>query len=536
MIKQFPVDIYAAKEYGIEKWQREFYWPVPDRDFVKLYIKLESLLRKYIENEKSEASDLLLLQADLRFEYLSFCHAVKVLEEIKKAGMDPIYSSRSVWYQDIMTKNLHTASLTESKQKARFSTVAKSEMAKAARSLIYNVSPYKLMAAGRGDIAYVYNSATPVMDKYMRDANNFFSFTSNADWFSGIYDTEISGGLRDDIEYAHKAIAGEAAEIASGEGIHFSDYEASYLIELTMQALTDAARLIQSASEEISAKDNKKLLVSSFGNSFLRAAAIAMRRAGGRVMSFSHGGSIGLYNLPTLAFSEFALSDEFFTYTKGSIGNFEENKKFFPPLRNNNVAIRSCDSGEFVKLRQVHGRSGLPKNVKKVMIVGYPHNPWRKPHAAAGFSLMQLDFELRLANILKEAGYEIIYKVHPDKKAEAAGIFDNNIKLSSGYFEDCMDEADAYVFGSIRTTAFSIALCTNKPIIGFIMEDEYYRPVTRAMELLKKRCDFVYTHFDERNRIIFEKDAVLSALSKPVKSPDNEFMETYYFPKPWSAQ
>lgn len=525
--KQFPVDIYAAKKYGIEKWQREFFWPVTDKDFASLYVKLEECFKRHIKNESPETGSLLLLQADLRFEYLSFIHALKVAEEIRKRNMPLLCTEKSLWYGDIPASRFGKGFLVAGTKGETAPAFFKSKLSKAVKNVFYNAPSF---AKDFSKKAYVYSSVNGIMEEYMRKAKQLFLFTSSSDWFSQYHPGELPDTLIAGVRSVSEGIVSEIKDIAVDEGVCFSKEQVDHMIESTSGALLNGAEILLSVRKKIAANGTKNLLISSFGNSFLRAVAMGMRQTGGKVTSFSHGGNIGIYNTPTLAFSEFALSDEFFTYTGGSARNFEENKKCFPPVRNNDVAIRSLGSDEYLRLWKRYGQGRPPGAIKRVMVVGYPHNQLRKPHAAAGFSLMQLDFELRLVSILRKAGYKVIYKAHPDKKEEVSGIFGNDVKFSAGYFEGCMDEADAYIFGSIRTTAFPTALCTKKPLIAFVMSDESCRPMPQPMELLAKRCAFINTRFDERNRIMFDEDALLDLLAKPVKQPDNEFIEKYYFP------
>ena len=151
---------------------------------------------------------------------------------------------------------------------------------------------------------------------------------------------------------------------------------------------------------------------------------------------------------------------------------------------------------------------------------------------------MRLDLELRVVDVLKKSNYYVIYKPHPDRTEEAKGIFEGRVDevLYKGYFENFLDAADAFIFGSIRTTAFSFALCTKKPIIFFQMAEEPFKPFSEPMEPLKKRCTFIHTKFDNRNRIIFDKRELLDALAKRPAAPDNEFIERYMFPNNDQAQ
>lgn len=527
---QFPVDIYAAKEYGIEKWQKEFFWPVSDMDFADIYKSVEKCFKDRIKTADPEISGLLLLQADLRFEYLSFIHAFKVAEEVRKRNMALMYSDNSLWYKDIATDKPNYISLARDLKEENMFASIKSGLLKMTKTVICNTSPSKVFAGITRDKAYIYNTASDIMKDYMSKTRQFFFFTSNSDWFSGYRFYELPAGLKSNIRTLAVSITNEICKIAAEKGVNIPAGHADYLGKSTEAALINGARMAHSARGNVRGKKKTEVLISSLGNSLLRAVAFAAKEEGAKVISFSHGGHIGLHYTPTMAFSEFAFSDEFITYTKKSVENFEKIKSAYSLSGLNSTRIRSGDSDEFMKYRQKYGKKPLPEQIKRVMIIGYPHNLWRKPQAPASLSLMHLDFEMRLVDSLNEAGYEIIYKAHPHRARQIEGIFNKKAKVMSGYLEDCLDEADAYIFGAIRTTAFPLTLCTNKPVISFIMKNEPYEPLPEAMGLLKKRCDVIYTDFDERNRIVFNGNTLLDALSKPVKEPDNEFIETYYLP------
>lgn len=524
----FPVDIFAVKEYGIKKWQDEFFWPVSDKEFVNIACDIEQCLRRYTEAQTGEMSDLLLILCGLRPDYWHFLHALKVVNKLEEAGKDAAYSKSSLWYGDIIAGCPEAASVSKRKIRHGLAQRLKFAAANLFRNIGYNFKFKNIKE--KKEIVEVYRSVTPPIKQYIMKSPHRFHFTSELDWIPKIASYEVTGNLTDKIGQISRAIANELGIIAQKNGIKPLSRHVAYLGKRTEDALINAAKTLNLIKGKVG--ENKfKLLASGFGDFFSRALYVTIRRQGGEVMSFSHGGNIGLYNTPSLAFSEFALSDEFITYTHKSAGLFEKIKNNHPPIRNNRVNIKSCDSNQFLKTWQKYGNRPLPKKIKKVMYIGYPHNQWRKHQAAGGLSLIHLDLELRIVDILAKSGYDIFYKAHPDRISEVKGIFENKTKVLGGYFQNYLDMADAFLFGSIRTTAFSIALCTNKPIIGFIMNDEPYKPFSEAMELLEKRCGFIHAKFDERNRMVFDKEELLTALSQKPTQPNTEFIETYMFPE-----
>lgn len=532
--KFIPVDIFEIKKYGVTGWQDEFFWPISDKYFLKLYKDIEEFLRRQIDTQPKETADVLLVQSVFRSEYLNFLHAIKAVDMIKKIGAQVLYSDKSLWYKDIVSGGLTPIRRFKAgTSKYDFVKINKSKISKLLKNITYNYIPLRIFRTKKQNDStiIIYRALTPIMKQHIKPLSDSLEFTSEEDWVREIAIRDIPKTLSDNIEQLIQTVTEGLENIAKNNEIELHDNHIAYIQKITKETIIYSAKIIYNAERIIGERSSIYILSSGFGDIFSRALYVAIRRKGGKVTSFSHGGNIGLYDTPSLAFSELALSDEFITYTQKSVELFENIKNNHPLLRKNGVNIKSCDSDEFLKLWRRYRNKPLPKNIKRVMVIGYPHNQWRKPHVAGYFSLIQLDLELRIVDILTQVGYEVIYKAHPGRITEVEGIFESRSRVLKGYFQDCLDAADAFLFGGIRTTAFPIALCTNKPIIAFKMEDEPYKPFSGAMELLQKRCSFIHTDFDERNRIVFDKDRLLEFLAKDIKEPNTEYIERYYFPK-----
>ena len=184
--------------------------------------------------------------------------------------------------------------------------------------------------------------------------------------------------------------------------------------------------------------------------------------------------------------------------------------------------------------------------MKKVMLIGYPMKPWREPTYQSGGAIfwpMMLDLELRLVELLKESGYEPVYKAHPDRIPEVRGIFEDKCEviyqpfrtkwrdssnLRRRWMAQIMAKMDILLFTTITTTAFSFALCTNRPIVA--LDLSFRQPFfPEPAELLKKRIKVVPAVYDERSRIIFDKEALLGKLNPHYMSgSDCEVLKNFF--------
>ncbi|MBN1872020.1 MAG: hypothetical protein JW800_05545 [Candidatus Omnitrophica bacterium] len=524
--EMFPLDIFAAKEHGIEKWRREFMWPLSDEWYARLCGTIEAAFVRHIVSDDSFIKNILLIQSGMRSEIWHYFHAVAVIRELREKNITPVFSDRGKPYSDIM-RNRHDADgITVRRQRLGVKAM-RIEMTELLRPFIYNFVLNKVTRVRMGrPQASVYGSLNHIMAHYLK------RYPYSIDFMTRLHIPYIAGlesRLKNKVLDVSKCLARELTQIAGNIGIPITSDEEAYVRSLVEDRLVKAAQTYMYLKGRLKSIGRTHLWLVNPGDIVSRALCTIVRENMGRVTTFTHGGNTGLYDTSVMSLSEFAFADEFITYSGNSIKLFERIRDSHTPQTFHKVRITSSDCDYYNRLRHKCRNGLLPKRIKKVMLIGYPHNQTRNYQANGYFSPMRLDLELRLVDMLKKAGYEVIYKVHPDRRKEIEGVFDSKVDVIGGYFENCLDKADAFLFGHIRTTSFPAALCTNKPIIALEMEGGVFRPFVDAMDLLKKRCTFVRTSFDERNRIVFDEDELLSALAKNPEPVNNEYVERYYF-------
>ena len=92
-------------------------------------------------------------------------------------------------------------------------------------------------------------------------------------------------------------------------------------------------------------------------------------------------------------------------------------------------------------------------------------------------------------------------------------------------FENVMNETDAFLLYHTRTSALGPMLSTNKPVIVLDIHCERIHPDQE--KLFYKRCHRVQARFDERNRIIFDKQQLISALQAKIEYPNFEIFDKF---------
>jgi hypothetical protein len=122
-----------------------------------------------------------------------------------------------------------------------------------------------------------------------------------------------------------------------------------------------------------------------------------------------------------------------------------------------------------------------------------------------------------------------IYKTHPDRIGEAAGIFDGLAdEILTAPFEQVLDCADAYLFLTTITSTFGLAVCTRRPVIVFDVEGKRWNP--RFRRLFDRRCRLVPSGLDGDNRFWFDSDAFDRAHDLPGPIPEFDVVHQVFSP------
>jgi hypothetical protein len=173
---------------------------------------------------------------------------------------------------------------------------------------------------------------------------------------------------------------------------------------------------------------------------------------------------------------------------------------------------------------------GLPKEVKKVMVSGYPYDLTENLSFGPP-DLIYLDMEYETVKALRDAGFEVIYKPHPEGCASIpAEIFGDGVEVSLESFDQVSEKIDAFVFNYSFTSPFPWTLSTNKPVV--LIDSLFFRYHTpEVMDLLKKRCKVIKPHYDDRSRIRYNTDEMVEYLKQKPEEPDTSLLKKYFFPK-----
>ncbi len=159
---------------------------------------------------------------------------------------------------------------------------------------------------------------------------------------------------------------------------------------------------------------------------------------------------------------------------------------------------------------------------------------WRQTLPPTTADPVQLDWELRLTQMLGDLPICLTCRPHP------GGHFTGRVHpleqvaaVSDKIFEDLVPEADVFLFDWVRSSAFWMALCTDRPVVlidpGYSYLKEFFIDEMRSE--IEKRVRFVRGYMDERNRLQVDRDELRDAILSTSDHIDPTVIRSYFINK-----
>ena len=139
---------------------------------------------------------------------------------------------------------------------------------------------------------------------------------------------------------------------------------------------------------------------------------------------------------------------------------------------------------------------------------------WRPMEEVGFFFYIRLEFEYRLITELKNKGFRVLYKAHPDRLQEISGLFEEIVdEFLIDPFEEVWSKADALIYGLTSTSTFGYGLCTNLPITLINLEGTPWNKNQKFF--LEGRVSFVPAKLNKNQQIEFSLNNLFDTLRKP---------------------
>lgn len=280
---------------------------------------------------------------------------------------------------------------------------------------------------------------------------------------------------------------------------------------------------------QLSGRNLLPLVIGHMHNGIARMIGAAWQAAGGEVTGVAHGNVIftGAYGQPMIN-GTLLICNRFLACSVGQQMQLEKIR-----MKNSGPLIAEAEIfvGHNRELQQVYdeNREFSPvKDINSVMVVGYPMDYMGSPFLKGHEALTYAHMTLQILKILREAGYKLIYKAHPDTMSETAGFFDQYVdQVLEEDFTEVYTQADCLFYISPYTTSFGFGALTNKPMVYVNLPD--WKWDEEILPLLEKRAVALTVAFDDEGVIQVDQETLLNSIRDSVSHLDFAVVEKYTF-------
>jgi len=521
----FPIDIWSIKKFGIEKWHKNFYWPVSIKEYDDIFDEIIESYMNLIKNSPPDIADALwALYKQVKGISLLFSTHLAI-HRLQQKNYKIIYHSSSIYYRSILEgKIIDTINLKPLPKMPSLKNRLKSKIKALIRNFENHIIYPGLLLNRFTDSTYI---TTDTRKESNEQFKKFMVSTGKKHVVIPDYHFLVSNPkynkLQKIVQENITIFLDNLEKIAVKYDVGIKKDEADNLNNLILNSIQFIKDYIHAMTFKLPSNRKTFLLVQKQGTTFDRCLCIAAKRKGYRAIGFSHGNYIGAFKARNTDYVLLGAVDTFVTSNKDSAELFKNSVDTFLNPYNKEVTIVSFQKGNnkhFMKMKKQYRNKPI-SSINKVMVLedGIAHHyfPWA----------YQLELNLSIARTLQKYKIKSVLKKHPELLKESDGVYDNFYdEFLEDPFEITYMNADAYIIQHIGTTAFGIALMTNRPIIIFdyILDMLWDKPA----ELLRKRCRVIPSWIDEdSNKIMFDEYKLIEALQKPLEEINDEFINKY---------
>ena len=449
-----PIDIESILEYGKDKWFEEFDWPISWQEFLDIEDSCKKVLNNHID-KYPEYADIILINYKVFIEYSNLIYALFVL---KNSKYEPMISKENTYFHRLFHNGvpdkplINFPSLTSKKHIIFLKKVKFFFTWNNIRTLFKK--KYKkifLESYNRLGLKFLTEKG------YNVKAISFFDFYDK-------HDRDIGEEEKNRLNDIISSIIDGIINIGDDYQIQISDVQREFLHNTTFNLFSESFKVLKQVEKRMK-HEKIELYIGANNNCFSRIMSVAIRRNGGKIYGFTHGEPM-IYNWDKISWMELSLNDYYYEYTDLLKTELKKTTKEYPPLNNNECKIKSMELSGFDKMFNKNEHV-INKENKKVMLIGNFFREQSYSAVTAIFAPLQLFTELSIIMDLKNDGYEVIYKIHPEHPdlSKVIMAFPDNVEIESERFEKVIDSVDAFVFYYTGTSTFGPALLSKKRVI-----------------------------------------------------------------------
>ena len=523
--KVFPATLPAIKRFGVESWLKSFSLPVHADEYQKIFHAMMHAYMQAIPEKDCQNSlyQTAIASYKIHMELSNYYYNALLYTKCKEQGFSHIDIHSDITIEDLLDDLPNTINLLNPFEcKNRLMAIRERW-----RQIRVNLGHYNFLEAG----FFFDTSKYPVYLIGDRECSEILNYIKERqlDPFSLRPALFIKDKFKTITQEERQSCEDFCNRFLNNFKSLYSDIHNIFnerIREKCLNYLIDNLKVYNSIIKTLSqSKSEGELLISPIGNIQIRLFAAAWMTNGGQVTAFSHGNSyVECFPTDVINGSHMVANK----YVASSFGDKliqEHEIKKHQHVFVSKAEIISTSSYQqlFQRLQKVKQKKC---RVKKILISGFPIDYMYYFGWKALNSFTALHFEISVIKALKDAGYYVIYKAHPDSYNETKSIYpDYADEYMTEDFSTAYSKADCLLYTYPGTTTFGFALMTNSPIVVFCENIDKWHSKVRV--LLEKRCKILPISLDKNSRVVFDREKLINAVKDSSKHINHEVVEEF---------
>ncbi|MCB9991201.1 MAG: hypothetical protein H6867_07445 [Rhodospirillales bacterium] len=368
---------------------------------------------------------------------------------------------------------------------------------------------------------------TPLITAHADQCDEDVIFCRSHRWFSEVNENDLAQAMAKRSDAVEDDLISTVRDLYAKWDVTFLPHDEAYM----RAYVRDAVASIRVHMERLAKRDDlpRRLWTGSGGNIWdLMLRSVVFDR-GGRVTGHDHGAGSGHVDMFVIGHIEFWKCHSFVTYNDVQVREISKAAKGWPVIDGHVPQVESVEGSRPVSILLNEKFSSPDAAVKKIFLLSTIYDRDRGRSMPLYPDLTYIDWQARLIGRLKEWGYDVYLKPHPESPVMPPAFFEKEfgVKIAQAPFEEIRGQADLFLFDYTYTSVIFPALQSNTPMMIIDFEGMNWYP--EAYDLAQKRCSIIQGGYDDHNRIFVDWDDVRQGIKDAVmKCNNHEFVKTYF--------
>lgn len=511
----------------------DFAWPIDATEILSVRDQFLAVLIPFLKRSlvyDRQALVLSLIGTYLFVEVLSIYKAQTTIRRLKEMGLEPVVAQDSRLLGAMLTDSVPQPNWLLDYLSRGISQVPDwRRFARLARGVFYRGPVrHRSIASVNMENDIVTVAQGDMIQQHAEAIAEQVTYIGFGAWFSPLLhdDKPVYGGVPNHelIDTVIDMVRTTFAE----RGEPLQDNSATYLRSWIRTAATLADRYLSRllTSPEIIPR---RLWRGTGGHVFSRLLSHATREVGGEVIGHDHAHGQGFFSSYSSTVIEHPFCDYFMVWTQ--LQRKLELRNLRPDLAVPDLPPTIDVVSGIFRPKIIDSSHSKPKSVgrpRKIMYVGTLYNDEFTPITPLIPDIVLIDWEARLIGKLREWGFDVIIKPHPESRFETPAAYEEQLgaKVVTGRFEDVYRQADVILFSQPNSTPFFSILGTHHPFV--LVDTGVHTWQSEAIRMLAQRCGIVTCGRDAKNRLTTDWDVLRTAILKAPMLMDQTFLHSFF--------